>query len=365
MVRTPNWLGDLVMSYAFFEQLTKAFPNAHIDVIVKKGLQDLLFFFPVQEQFVFSKKDYKGPIGLRRFVKKTALNNKEYDLFFSLPDSFSAALMGQFVNAKHKIGYANEGRSIFLTHAYALPKNTDQNIDQVEPTIKRHRVFKYVHLLEQYLDKTIDGISTQFKIIPWTKNEFANDKKSTIVLNLKSVAESRSLSLMKSLALLEALQKTFENIYTNSERLPQFVIIGTKDMSEFTQTLIQTFDQSQNVNTSKPGQKPEQIIDIIDMTGKTNLLELSQIIHSAKMTISVDSGPAHLANSLGCPTLVLFGAGNAHETRPFVEKDLIVLKKNGLDCAPCQSNKCHLKTLECLEALPIEDITNATKTLYK
>jgi len=37
LVRLPNWLGDLVMSYAFMEQLQRLLPDAQIDVVVKLG----------------------------------------------------------------------------------------------------------------------------------------------------------------------------------------------------------------------------------------------------------------------------------------------------------------------------------------
>ena len=36
VVRLPNWLGDLVMSTAFMRSLANAFPDAQIEVIVKK-----------------------------------------------------------------------------------------------------------------------------------------------------------------------------------------------------------------------------------------------------------------------------------------------------------------------------------------
>ena len=68
LVRLPNWLGDMVMSVGALHQLQAFYPDAEISVIVKKGLQDLLPFFPpTKHRFVFSKDEYKGLRGLWRF----------------------------------------------------------------------------------------------------------------------------------------------------------------------------------------------------------------------------------------------------------------------------------------------------------
>ena len=46
LVRLPNWLGDVVMSVGAIRQIQELFPNAEISVIIKKGLHDLIPFFP-------------------------------------------------------------------------------------------------------------------------------------------------------------------------------------------------------------------------------------------------------------------------------------------------------------------------------
>ena len=72
--------------------------------------------------FIFSKDVYKGLGGLRKFGKMIAAQ-KEYDLFFCLPDSFSSAMMGYATAAKQRIGFKKELRSVFLTQTYAKKKN--------------------------------------------------------------------------------------------------------------------------------------------------------------------------------------------------------------------------------------------------
>ena len=93
LVRLPNWLGDMVMSIPFLEHIQNEFGDAEISVIVKKELEPLLQYFPsAKEKFVFSKSEFPGIRGAYRFGKQIRQQNK-YDIFFSLPDSFSSALM--------------------------------------------------------------------------------------------------------------------------------------------------------------------------------------------------------------------------------------------------------------------------------
>ncbi len=326
LVRTPNWLGDLVMSYAFFEQLQQLCPNAQIDVIVKKGLEDLLVFFPVKNHYVFSKKTHKGPLGLMQFGKHIK-QMQQYDLFFCLPDSLSSALMGQFIDAKTKIGYANEGRSLLLKHAYPIPSN-------------RHRVYKYLNLLEQYFQTKITQSSTLFPTNKCSPNPRFRFGSKQIVLNLQSVASSRSLSLQKSVALFQLLN---QKDYT-------FVLTGSNAIWEFANAFVHQTEQANN---------------LINLVGQTNLLELSQVYVQSDLVLTVDSGPAHLANSLGCPTVVLFGAGDDTETKPFVPQNLQLLKRQGLDCSPCLKNDCPLKTVECLEELDLDLIVQAVENVLE
>ncbi|MDQ6609085.1 MAG: hypothetical protein M3Y85_04620, partial [Bacteroidota bacterium] len=65
LVRLPNWLGDMVMSVGAINQLAHFFPGAEISVISKKGIHELLSFFPpVKQNFVFSKNEYEGLKGV-------------------------------------------------------------------------------------------------------------------------------------------------------------------------------------------------------------------------------------------------------------------------------------------------------------
>lgn len=51
----------------------------------------------------------------------------------------------------------------------------------------------------------------------------------------------------------------------------------------------------------------------IDLTGRTNLLELGAVASGAALAVGNDTGPMHLAAALGAPSVVLFGGASDPE----------------------------------------------------
>ena len=47
-------------------------------------------------------------------------------------------------------------------------------------------------------------------------------------------------------------------------------------------------------------------LGVIDLTGKTSLLQLGAVLKICKLLISGDSGPIHLASAVGTPVLAIF-----------------------------------------------------------
>lgn len=307
LVRLPNWLGDMVMAVGAVQQLSHFFPGAQVSVIAKKGIHELLGFFPpFQERFVFDKAEYGGPKGLWQFGKM--IRRKErFDLFFSFPDSFSSALMGFAAGAEQRAGYKNEGRNVLLTHSYAKPKGL-------------HRVEEYVRLAELFTGKTAGRIDVSLR--------HSFPAQDHVVININSEAQSRRLTVAKAVEIINAAKERFAN--------PVVLIGGQKEQSFVEEVLAQVKNRE----------------GIESVAGKTSLNQLVQVLASAKLVLTTDSGPAHLANALGTQTVVLFGAGNENNTAPYNKQNGQTIRLGSLSCEPCTKNLCvQFKTPQCLELL--------------
>jgi heptosyltransferase II len=316
LVRLPNWLGDMVMSVGFISQLPHFFPGAEVSFVVKKGIHELLPLFPEHKHhFVFDKNEYKGLNGLRKFGKEIRSREK-FDLFFCLPDSFSSAFMAFNSGAKKTIGYKKEFRQILLTHSYKKPKGL-------------HRAEEYIKLLEMFTGKPA-GIPSV--VIPHNY-----PRQDHIVVNINSEASSRRLTLAKATELIDVLKDQTSN---------KIIMIGAPKESGFIEEVLN--------KTGKEG--------IENLAGKTTLMQLGEVLASSRLLLSTDSGPAHLANALGTPTIVLFGAGKEETTSPY-RKDLCTTIRLGqLPCEPCEKNICLVYGIpQCLERLDSMRIVQKVK----
>lgn len=53
-----------------------------------------------------------------------------------------------------------------------------------------------------------------------------------------------------------------------------------------------------------------------NLAGRTDLLELAAVLEGARVAVTVDSGPMHLAAAVGTPLVVLFGPGDSRRFGP-------------------------------------------------
>lgn len=298
----------MVMSIGFLKALRQVYPDAGIDVIVKKGIHELSPFMPVNNrQFVFSKEAYPGIAGAWRFGRMIRKTNR-YDLFFSLPDSFSSALIGYASGAAKRIGYTKELRSVLLTHGFRRKQGL-------------HRVEEYVDLISQFAKAKIVAEPVMLTHPPGLK-------KDIVIININSEASSRRLPVQKAISITTAVMQSCAS---------GIVLIGGKADISYTAAVVNQLPHADRIT---------------NLSGQTSLPELVKQMSEARLVLTTDSGPAHLANALQIPTVVLTGAGNEKNTSPYNKEDLSVIRYGKLPCEPCLKNTCVLYgSPKCLEML--------------
>ena len=326
LVRLPNWLGDMVMASAFIRALHEMYPGAMVDVIAKKGIDALLQFMPgINQAYIFSKDEYPGLKGAYQFgriagagtgiVPQKNIKKTVYDLFFCLPDSFSSALMARATNARQRIGFGKELRNFLLTKTFTRPPGL-------------HRVDEYLNLLQQFTQQTIAAPAVELK-------SDIKPVSGRIIINLNSEAESRRMPVLKAIAIVEAVRQQ-----TPSEL---FFIGGPKEKAHV-DAIVNGLSFRDNV---------------INLAGQTTLTQLFDTIAGGSVLLSTDSGPAHVGNALGIHTVVLFGAGNEHNTAPYNQLKRTIIRLGQLNCEPCVKNVCKFGAPKCLLMLDEVSIAHA------
>lgn len=65
--------------------------------------------------------------------------------------------------------------------------------------------------------------------------------------------------------------------------------------------------------------------EVIDLSGKTDLLMLAALVRKARLLVTVDSAPMHFAAAWGTPQVVLFGPTNPYHWHPLSESAVVLL----------------------------------------
>lgn len=317
LIRLPNWLGDVVMATAFVNAVKVEYRDACIDVVIKKELTGIAELIPgINKVYSFSKHDHPGLKGVYLFGK--ALKPKRYDIYFNLPHSLSSFVMAWASRAKQRIGFRKEGGIFLLTKSVKKP-------------VGLHRADEYLHLLEAVTNKPVLQRKVELKAAA------SKDTSHKVVINFNSEASSRRMPVDKGRSIINALTAHFTDL--------NFVFVGSPKEAPFIDELLK--------GTNNPNRLHNQ-------AGKTNLKGLAELMAGAKAILTTDSGPAHLANAVGTPTIVLFGAGDERNTAPYHKTNLQIIRYGELPCEPCVRNTCKLYGIpKCMEMLDEKKIIKA------
>jgi len=112
---------------------------------------------------------------------------------------------------------------------------------------------------------------------------------------------------------------------------------------------------------------------ILDLGGRTSLVELAGALSECHLLVTNDTGPMHLAAALDRPIVALEGPADIRQTRPLASRVLLIGRFD-LPCVPCVKNECPRKgkgTLlesaerECLRLITVDEVLEASIDLLE
>ncbi len=89
--------------------------------------------------------------------------------------------------------------------------------------------------------------------------------------------------------------------------------------------------------------------------GRTTLRELACLINKARLFVTTDSGPMHLAAALGTPVVALFGPTAPWRTGPYTDRARVV--RTPASCSPCYKRKC--EEMICMNGIGVDEVMEA------
>ena len=339
IIRTPNHLGDCVMSLPMVNETREAYPGSRVTVLTPENLADLYESNPgVDHILKIPTQHVHGLISVMKI--KDIIGDQGYDLGYILPPSFGAAAGFKLASIKERIGYIADGRRLLLSRPLPLPT----------PLNSTHRSEIYFNLLRRG-----SGVDLEFVRPKLFINE--QDQQHAIqMLTSFDVDESDSYAVVAFQAVAVSRQWGREN-YTQA--IKQIIA-----RFGFKVVLVGTADNAAAGNEIAAAAGTNQVINL---AGKTTLRELAALISRAQFFIGNDSGPAHLAAAVGAPMVVLSGADDPDETSPMSPTKRLIYKKH-LDCISCVKNICPLKgesQMRCMTEISVEEVLTEITSLLE
>lgn len=183
------------------------------------------------------------------------------------------------------------------------------------------------HMIFQYLEFS-NFLDLPSPSIQWEINTsgilLQRLPKKYVVLNIGATKPANKWTVEGFASLADAIGHKFDL---------QCVLTGGKEDQKMAERIISA---SQN--------------EVINLAGQTSLDQLVSVLSAAKVVITCDTGPMHLAVALARPVIALFGPADHRRTGPFRGK--VIRKKTS--CAPCNRKTCSNPV--CMTAIRSDDI---------
>ena len=101
----------------------------------------------------------------------------------------------------------------------------------------------------------------------------------------------------------------------------------------------------------------------VNIAGTTSLLQLGAILELCPVLVSGDTGPMHMAASVGTKVVAVFGAADPLRTGP-VGVDHRVVRADEVSCVPCRSRTCKNPVyLECMDKISAARVFDTVREL--
>lgn len=321
LVRAHNWIGDGVMATSTLSALRQSFKDAEIVLLAKPAVAALLESQPEIDRIIRYEKPGKDA-GLLGFWRLTRfLRAENFDLAFLLQNAIEAALIASFAGIPHRVGFATDGRKLFLTKSLNLRE------------APRHCRERYLSLISLVSDRTE-------KRDPYLVVTSEERKAARLLLESEGISGSRPLVGINPGAAYGTAKRW------HPER---FAEVADRLLEKYnSQSLI--FWGPGELEIAETVQKKMHHRSLV-LSRKTTVREMMALITKCHLFVSNDSGPMHIASALGVPQVVIFGPTDPEAYFPNGKHDSMFQEQ--VDCFPCQHRTCPIDH-RCMERVTVD-----------
>lgn len=307
ITQTGGWIGDMILLTPALRALKRAYPQSHITLLIRPLVANLMETCPYVNEVII---DTKGN-GISRvssfFELVRCVRRGRFNLAVVLhPTSIRNALIPFLAGVSLRVGSNVGGRGILLSQSCA----DDTTVHEVD------RYLRVLQLLN--VEETASGLEfwhtdTDRRAVHQLLGSCNVVPEDRIIgINLGTTWGTKSWVLDRFADVIAGIQNRFEG-----------AVVLTGSSSEV-----------------KLGEALQKLVkaNVINLIGKTTILQLGALIERCDLYLTCDSGPMHIAAAVGTPTIALFGPTNPLRHRPYGDGHHVIEKD--VTCRPCYKRKC-------------------------
>ena len=303
VVRSPNWLGDAVMSAKSARAFKAGRPDAQLAILCPAKLADFWKRLPeVDEVISFEKEE--------SFLSVAKKLCGRFDVAVLFPNSLRAALEAWLAGIPRRVGFRGHSRAFFLNQIIPEPKQ--------KPRQPEHHVDRYWRIAVR-----CGAVASDAQLPVWTRGE------GRVRFGICPGAEFGSAKRWP----VERFREVVSAV--NAQLDCEWIVVGTTADSTLAAELTSGF------------------ANVSDLTGKTTLDELMQTLRGLRALVTNDTGTMHLADFLGVPLVAVFGSTEPALTGPRGLRSRVIRQQ--VECSPCFLRECPID-FRCMREVTTEAV---------
>jgi heptosyltransferase-2 len=335
-VRAPNWVGDLVMATASFARIRAAFPHATIVCGLRPYLRGLLDGETWFDRVLDARRG-----GVRTLLGQArALRRERCDLAIVLPNSLASGLVPYLARVPLRLGY-RQGRPGLMNVGLTAERSRRWWQRRGPRRVPRPMPLYYRELLD-VLD--LPGGDLQPRLTVTAQQRARVDEWCSA----RNIAPGAKLVLLNAGASYGA-SKLWQ---------PERFAALAQALAARGWTPVFLAGPAE-VDLVRPIAERAGAIAAVDPV--LPLDALKALVARARLLVTTDTGPRHVAVALGVPVVCLLGPTDRRYTDYGLERQIVIRKD--LPCSPCQRKVCPLGHHDCMRTIEVDEVLASCERL--
>jgi len=315
LIMKPSALGDIVLALPALTALRKSFPDAKISWLVRPEFAPLLENHPhINEIITFDRKllgkAWYHPKAFRALISLISqlrgrhiggliqpADAGKFDAVFDFQGLFRTAILAWLSGCKKRFGKANSRELAHLFYTHQIRQDSES-----------------IHLVDFYLKMVKAAGAGKLEV----RFELPSNPADVDSVN----------KLLKSSGIESGEYVVFVPGSAHIDKcwpVERFAALVDKISSQFNLPIIAIGTDSQKSLIEKINNIAKA--PVMNFAGRTSLKELVELLRAARLVVSNDTGPGHIAAALGTPLVIMYSWSNPARIAPYGRPQCMVARE--------------------------------------